>query len=276
MAAAALFWSSAGVLVKWVDLGPMEIAGWRSLICGAALWLFMGRPRLGLSKANLAVAVSYCGAMICFIVATKWTSAANAIMLQFTSPIYVALLAPRVLKEPTRWWDWLTIGLGLSGMSLFFLDQLSAQGMWGNVFASCSGIFLAWLFIMMRHQKAAQPSHGVILGNVLTAVIGLPFMLQTLPSVESSLGLIYLGVFQLALGYYLCSLAIVHLTAVESLLICMVEPILNPVWVFLIIGEAPQAFALAGGLLVLAATTFRGVWGARLKPQAISEGPSPG
>ncbi len=251
------------MLIKWVELSPMPIAGWRSLIAGITIWLLLGRPRLRLTKFNLALALSYCCAMICYIVATKWTTAANAIMLQFTSPIYVALLAPRLLNEPTRWWDWVTISVGLAGMSLFFLDQLSPQGFWGNILAIGSGVFLAVLFMLMRSQRAAQPSQGLILGNLLTVFVCLPFMFQTMPAAQGWLGLILLGVFQLGLGYYLCSKAIAHVTAMESLLICMVEPVLNPIWVAIFIGELPQAFALAGGGLVLAATTFRGVLAAR-------------
>ena len=263
MASAAFFWSTGGMLIKWVDLGPMAITGWRSLICGIMIWFIMGRPRIKLSKPTLAMAAAYSGAMICYVVATKWTTAANAIMLQFTSPIYVALLAPRLLNEPNRWWDWLTICVGLCGMSLFFLDQLSPQGFWGNILAAGSGVFMAALFMLMRNQRAAQPSHGVILGNFITALIALPFMLQVMPSMQSWLGLSLLGVFQLGLGYYLCSKAITHVSAMESLLICMVEPVLNPLWVFLFIGEMPQSFALIGGFMVLASATFRGILAAR-------------
>lgn len=263
MASAALFWSTGGVLVKWIELGPMAIAGWRSLITGVTLWLLMGRPRLAVNKTSLGVALVYSGMVISFVVATKWTTAANAIMLQFTCPVYVAILAPRILNEPTQWWDWLTIIVGLSGMSLFFLDQLSPQGLLGNLLAVGCGMLTAILFILMR-KTSAKPSHGAIMGNGLTALICLPFMFQTMPTAEGWLGLTLLGVFQLGVGYYLFTRAIQHVTAVESLLICMVEPVLNPVWVFLLIGEIPQSFALVGGLLVLAAATFRGILAARV------------
>jgi drug/metabolite transporter (DMT)-like permease len=263
MALAAVLWSAGGILIKWVDMGPLAIAGWRSLISGVTIWLLMGRPKLRLQMANLILAAAYCCLVICFVVSTKWTTSANAIMLQYTSPVFVAILAPRLLNEPTRWYDWLTIAVGLPGLSLFFLDELSPQGLWGNLVAIGSAVSLAAVFMLLRKQKDAQPLQGVIMGNFLTALVCIPFMAQSIPSAQGWLGLVLMGVFQLGLGYYLFTRAISYIPAVESALICIAEPVLNPVWVFIFLGETPQTFALIGGALVLGAAACRGVLAAR-------------
>jgi drug/metabolite transporter (DMT)-like permease len=175
------------------------------------------------STTQIGGALAYAGTVILFVTANKLTTAANAILLQYTAPVYTALLGAWILKEKTTKLDWLTIAIVLGGMSLFFLDKLSVGNISGNFCAMISGVAFAFTAVLLRKQKDGSPLESIILGNILTAVIGLPFMLQSMPSPSSWLGLIILGIFQLGISYILYALAIKHVTALEAILI----PIIN-------------------------------------------------
>jgi drug/metabolite transporter (DMT)-like permease len=252
-----ILWSTGGLLIKQVQWNPIAISGARSAIAALVLLAFLRQPRLTWSRAQLGGAVMYAATVILFVAATKLTTAANAILLQYTAPVYAALLGAWFLRERVTWLDWLTIAVVLGGMALFFFDKLTAGGVWGNVFAIASGVSYASLIVFLRAQKDGSPMESVLLGNLLTALIGLPFMFQGAPGISSWTFVILLGVFQLGLSYVLYSTAIKHITVLEAALIPVVEPILNPVWVFLFIGEAPGRYAVFGGLIVLMAVTGR-------------------
>jgi drug/metabolite transporter (DMT)-like permease len=195
--------------------------------------------------------------VILFVSANKLTTAANAILLQYTSPIYVALFGTWFLGERATWLDWTTVFMVIGGMVLFFLDDLTTGGFWGNIYAISSGMTFACFILLMRKQKSDSPMESVLLGNILTALVGFPFMFQTAPNASSWAGLILLGVFQTGLSYALYSTAIKHVAAVEAILIQTVEAILNPVWVFLLMGEMPGPWAFLGGFIVLVSVTAR-------------------
>lgn len=259
--AAALLWSLGGVLIKWVDWNPVAIAGMRSAIAIPAFLLFMRRkPVFSWSRWQVAGALAYAATVISLVVATKLTTAANAILLQYTAPIYVALLAPRLLNEPTQARDWLFIILALGGMCLFFLDQLTPAGMWGNLLALFSGGCFALLIMAFRAQKGSTPFESVILGNALAALLCLPFMFGSGPSLQGWLTLVALGTVQLALAYYCYSLGIRQVGALSAVIITTIEPIMNPLWVIWGVGEVPGPWALVGGVLILSAVTGRGVY----------------
>lgn len=264
--AAALLWSLGGVMIKWVDWHPMAIAGMRSAFALPAFLLYTGRrPVFTWSRWELSGALAYAGTIISLVVATKLTTAANAILLQYTAPIYVALLAPRLLKEPTQAKDWLFVALALGGMSLFFLDQLTSAGWWGNIAGLFSGLCFALLIMCLRAQKDSSPFESVILGNFLAALICLPFMFGPPPSLEAWLTLAALGSVQLALAYYCYSLGIRTVSALSAVIITTIEPIMNPLWVVWGVGEVPGPWALVGGVLILSAVTGRGIYSARRK-----------
>lgn len=256
----AILWSLGGLLIKWVDWNPMAIAGMRSAISAAFLLLVLRRPTWTWSSAQIGGGLAYAATVILYVTANKLTTAANVILLQFTAPIYIALFSRWFLGEKTTWLDWVTIVIVMLGMMLFFLGKLSTAGFWGNICAVSSGISLAWLFLFLRKQKSESPVESVILGNLLAALIGLPFMFNSAPDATGWLGLIILGVFQLGLPYLLFSIAIKHVTAIESILIPVIEPVLNPLWVLLLLGETPGQWAIVGGFIVLVAVTFRGVF----------------
>lgn len=256
----AVLWSLGGLLIKSVKWNPVAIAGMRSAIAAIVLLFALRRPKFNWSLPQIGAALSYSGTVILFVSANKLTTASNAILIQYTAPIYVAIFGAMFLKERTRLIDWATVIVVMGGLVLFFLDNLSINGMFGNIVAALSGVCFAFFAIFMRMQKDGSPLESVFMGNVFTAIIGLPFMLQGSPDKTSWINLILLGIVQLGIPYILYSKAIKQVTALEAILIPIIEPILNPVWVFLMLGEIPGNWAFAGGIVVLAAITFRCIY----------------
>ena len=257
LVAAATLWSLGGLLIKSVNANPLAIAGTRSAIATVVLLLVLRKPKFTWSFAQIGAALAYAATTILFVTATKTTTAANAIFLQSTAPIYVTLLSAWLLKEKIKLLDWITVFIVMGGMVLFFLDNLSTTGILGNVVAAGSGISFAFFAIFMRMQKDGSPLESILLGNLLTAAIGLPFLSRSVPNASGWVCLVILGVVQLGIPYILFSKAIKHVTALEAILISVIEPLLNPIWVFLMLGEAPGPLALIGGPIVLVAITVR-------------------
>ncbi|BCS88657.1 membrane protein [Pseudodesulfovibrio sediminis] len=266
MAVTALIWSSGGLAIKLVDINPMAITGFRSMLAALTLGvLFRRRLHFCFSPIQWGAAMGYAGLLITNVVATKLTTSANAILLAYTAPVYVAMLAPWLLKEKTRRSDWVFISVTVGGMTLFFLDKLSPSGLWGNIIAIGTGFSYAIFTLCMRAQKDASPVESVIMGHVITALCGLPFMFDAMPDFESWTGLIYLGIFQQGISLALYTWAIKRLGALEAILIMMLEPIFNPLFVAIGYGELPGLWAVIGGLVVMGAVTLRGAMGALRK-----------
>ena len=270
---AALCWSLGGVLIKSIDWPPMAIAGGRSAIAIPMILLCIGRPRFTFSRAQIGGALGYAGTVVLFVFATRMTTAANAIFLQYTAPIYVALIGRWYLGERASRIDWLVIAVALAGIALFFLDRLTVAGLWGNIIALGSGLAFASVALFLRKEKAGSPIASIVLGNVIVALAGAPFMFQAPPLGEDGLWrLVLLGTVQLGLPYVLYATAIKQVSALEATLIPLLEPVLNPLWVMLALGERPGRWAIVGGLLVLSAVLSRGVMMMRTRPPMI---PSP-
>lgn len=255
---AAFCWSIGGLLIKWIAWPPLAVAGGRGLLAALVLALFQRSLRFTWSPVQLGAALAYALTTLTFVTATKFTTAANAILLQYTAPVWVALLGASLLNERATRTDWIAIGVTFAGMALFFADSLQLSGLFGNFVGALSGICFAVMAMLMRKQKGGSVSESIILGNLIAAGIGLPFMLQAAPLDSSGwIALAVLGVVQLGLPYMLYARAIHHVTALEAVLIPVIEPILNPVWVMLFLGERPGPLSLCGGVLVLAAVIWR-------------------
>ena len=255
---AAVLWSLGGVLIKSIDWHPMAIAGGRSAIAIPLMIACMGWPRFTFTKAQIGGAIGYALTVALFVFATRMTTAANAIFLQYTAPIYVAIIGTWYLGERPLRIDWLVIIVALGGIALFFMDQLSVTGFWGNIVALGSGLAFATVALFLRKERAASPVDAIILGNIIVAVAGAPFMLSTSLGAGDGWWLLLLGTVQLGVPYVLYAIAIKHVTALEATLIPLLEPVLNPLWVMLALGERPGPWAIVGGLLVLAAVLGRG------------------
>jgi drug/metabolite transporter (DMT)-like permease len=255
--AAAFLWSLGGLLIKWVDWNPMAISGMRSAIGGAFLLLVCRRLKFAWSPYLLGGAVAYACTVTLFVLANKLTTAANAILLQYTAPVHVALFGAWFLGERPGRRDWLTLAVVLGGMLLFFLEDLSLAHFWGNLAALGSGFAFAWIAIFLRRQREGGAIESIILGNLLAAAVGFPFMLGEAPDASGWIGLALLGVLQIGLAYALFASAIRQVTALEALLIPAIEPVLNPLWVLLLLGEVPGPLAVIGGAVILAAVLGR-------------------
>ncbi len=265
LAVTALVWSTGGVAIKLVPLSPMAVTGGRSLLAALTLSvLFRGRLDFRPTRPFVCAALGYAGLLVTNVAATKLTTAANAILLAYTAPVYVALFAPLVLQEPTRPADWAFVAASVGGMALFFLDQLSPEGFWGNLLAVGTGVSYAVFTLAMRAGRDGSPVSAVVAGHLLTAAAGLPFLFAGPPgSAEAWLGLAYLGVVQQGLSLALYVWCIKRLRALTAICVMTLEPVLNPVFVALGCGELPGRFAVAGGVVVIGAALLRAVFPAR-------------
>ncbi len=255
----ACLWSLGGMMIKKVDLHPMAIAGWRSAIATVLLLAWRRAPKFNGSLPQVGCAIAYAGNMFSFITATKLTTAANAILLQYAAPAYVAIIGIWFLKEIPRRIDWVVVAVTLAGMVLFFFDRISLTGLWGNLSGIAAGVTFAWLILFLRKQKDGSPIESVILGNALTALLALPVMIRQMPAAEDWIWLVLLGSVQTALPYIIYTTAIRHVTALEGTLVPVIEPLLNPTWAFLFLGEIPGFWATIGGLVIVSAITIRSV-----------------
>ena len=254
---AALLWSTGGIGVKALADPALKIAFFRSGFAALTLLLLL-RPRFPRwTPAFAAALVCYAACLTTFVVATKWTTAANAIFLQYSGVVWVLLFSPIFLREPFRRRDAAAIAFALGGMALFFVGKFRAGGA-GDAMALLSGVFFAGLVLALRSERDAGAEAAVTWGNVLACAALLPFVAGDLAlTVRSAAILLFLGVFQLAGAYVLFVRGLRHVTATQASLLGMLEPVANPVWVFLFLGERPGIFALAGGAVVLAAIAWR-------------------
>ncbi len=263
----AVLWSLNGLFIKMVDWHPLAISSTRSAVAAVTLLLYYRRLHLTWSFAQVGGAVAYAGAMITFVVATKLTTSANAILLQYTAPVFIALLSYWFLKERVTKFDWAITAVVMGGMVLFFLDELTAGSLLGNLLAILSGVTFACFNLFMRKQKEGSPVETVILGSILTALIGVPFFFTSgLPvGVYSWPAMSIMGVF-MALSFIIYSNVIKQVRAIEAILVLIIEPMLNPLWVFLILGERPGAWALLGGSIIVGSIVLRGMAATRRVP----------
>lgn len=258
IAAGALCWSTGGIGIKAISDSALTITFYRSLFAGIALLLFLGREVWGRrqwrsGRVFATAIVSYAICLSSFVVANKLTTAANAIFLQYAGVVWVLLFSPLVVREPMRGRDAAAVAMALGGMALFFVGKFEPRGMSGNLMALLSSFFFAALILCLRREHDAAES-AVTWGNLFVAAIFLPFVGHDLALTPKSFGvLLFLGVVQIALAYVLFVRGLQYVTATQASLTGMLEPVMNPVWVFLFLGERPSPFAIIGSLVVLAA-----------------------
>ena len=259
MIIASVLWSIGGIFIKLINWNPMAIAGSRSAIAALVMMVYLKKFKFKINKSMLICACSYSLLVILFVSANKLTTSANAILLQFTSPVWVALLSRAILKQKISRIDGITIIFVILGMIMFFIDELEMSYLLGNILAILSGIVMAGMILLFQQQKENSLVEITLLGNVITAIVGIPFYFISSPGMESVLPLFILGVFQLGIPYLLYVLAIPNVTAIDAVLIPVLEPLLNPLWVFIFAKESPTLFSLLGGGLVLLSVTVRGI-----------------
>jgi drug/metabolite transporter (DMT)-like permease len=260
---AAVLWSTSGILVKLLPWQPIAVLAGRSIFSALVFLIFLRRFPRRPTHWQLIAALSYILTQFLYITSIRMTTAANAIFLQYTAPVYIVLMGFWFLHEKPSKADWLSMLIIFTGLALFFGDGLSLEGMTGNLLAILSGVTMALMTVALRAQKDGTPGESFLLANLFTAIFGFYFVWQEPWTVTSWTSIIYLGIFQVGLSFVLYSIAIKAIPALETTLIGTLEPILNPLWVFLFIGEMPGPLALIGGLVVLVGVVISSIAGAR-------------
>jgi drug/metabolite transporter (DMT)-like permease len=253
----AVLWSSAGLFIKLVDWNPVIIAGGRSLIAAvfmAVVRLARGRNIPFRPSRLWAGGIAYGLTMFFFVIANKMTSAANAILLQYSAPIWAALFGWVLAGEKPRKAHWVSLVMVTGGLFLFFKDGLGNGSFAGDIIAVIAGIFFGANSAIMRAQKG-EPFDSILFAHVFTAVICAPFAFFYPPhfNVVNIAAILFLGLVQIGIASLLFSYGIKRLPAVQAMLTATAEPVLNPVWVFLAVGERPALFTILGGLIIIAA-----------------------
>lgn len=256
----SILWSTGGLFIKLVDWNPMAIAGSRSGIAAIIMLIYLKKPVKVKGKYKVLGACSYTLLTILFVTANKLTTSANAILLQFTAPIWVALFSGWFLKEKVKKCDWIIIVIIMFGMTLFFVGDLDIGNMTGNIIALVSGVAMAGMIIFLKLQKEGSPVEMTLLGNIFVLIIAIPFFFLSVPNLESIIGLLILGVFQLGISYILFTAAVKHVSVIEAILIPIIEPLLNPVWVFVFTGEKLSIYSLIGGVIIISSVIFRSIY----------------
>ena len=258
IATAALIWSTGGIGIKWLSQPPLVIAFYRSATAAAALWVLF-RPRVWRwTPAFLIGIVSYAACLTTFVLATKWTSAANAIFLQYCGVVWVLIASPLILHESFRRRDAIAVAVAFAGMLLFFVGRFESRDFRGEIMALLSSVAFAMLVLALRRERGTGAEAVVTYGNVLAAVCLFPFVrTQLAVPAKEGVVLVLLGVVQIGVAYALFVRGLKHVTATEAALVGMLEPISNPVWVFLFLGERPSAFSILGAVIVLSAIAWR-------------------
>ncbi len=270
---AVLLWSTGGVFIKLTTLDAFSVNAGRSLLAAITVAIFTYKKGLRLDRFTLLSAFLYAGTLSCFVYANKNTTAANAIFLQYTAPIYILILAPFVLREKFRFSDLITVAVCLAGMSLFFLEPQNAANtlatnvFWGNIAALVSGVFFGLYILLLRHPKSLRlnPAVSVFYGNILIVLLMIPLVFSNLSSttqinLKDVLAILFLGIFQIGVAYVLFTDGISKgVRSLDASIVGFIEPLLNPVWVFLFVGERPSVWAILGGAIIIAAIIFHTV-----------------
>lgn len=259
---AALLWSTGGIGIKGVIDPPLKVTFYRSVFAAITLFIiFRKQVRIRWSPAFIAAIVSYGVCLTSFVIATKWTTAANAIFLQYAGVVWVLLFSPLVVREPMRRRDVIAIVVAMAGMALFFVGKFEARGMAGNAMALLSSVFFAALILSLRKEHDASRA-AVTWGNVLIALALLPAVAGDFALTPKSFGaLLFLGVFQIGFAYAAFVKGLKYITATEASLTGMLEPVANPIWVLLFLGEQPSMYAIGGAVIVLAAIAWHTMQG---------------
>lgn len=262
---AVLLWSTAGLLFKMTSITAFEANLGRCLLAAITIVILTRFKAFKADRFTFLLAIFYVGALSFFAVANKMTTAANAIFLQYTAPLYILILGPFILKEKFRLTDLFIVALCLSGMSLFFLDTADATSLspetqqLGNVMALLSGISLGIFILLLRHPRAynQHPSAPVLHGNIIAVFVMLPFVLDNPTpqwTTNDFIAVTALGIVQIGLAYFLFTQGVARgVKSLNASIIGFLEPLLNPIWVFLFIGEIPTRWALAGGGVIIVA-----------------------
>ena len=272
----AALWSSAGILIKLLPWNGFAVASLRSLIAGCTILLYMiiTRKKLIFDRKTIPSGIITGCVYICFSCANKLTTAANAIVLQFTSPVFILLFSAVLLKKKLRLRDGITVLLTLAGITLVFFDKLEKGYLLGNIVAITAGMFMAGMFVAVGEMDGDRRFSCITIGQFFTFLAGLPFVIATRPAFTtvSLFSLLALGIFQLGISYILYVRASHSCPPLACCLLAGLEPLLNPIWVMLFDGETPGFLALCGGLIVIITITGWCALDGRAEKELVTNG----
>lgn len=256
--AAAVLWSTGGILVKLTTLTAMQISFFRCIWAALFFAVIFKKNVFRVNGITFINAVFYAFTLILFVLSTKMTTAANAIFLQYTAPIYVLILEPLINKIKYEKINIITITICFFGMILFFLGEISPGYFWGNILALLSGVTFAGFLLGMKKNENKYQFSSIFYGNVIVSIFCFPFLFEVQNLSFSNLWMVtFLGIFQIGLAYAIFSYGLKRVYAIEASLIAMIEPVLNPVWVFLWYGEIPSITAVIGGTIIISVIAVR-------------------
>jgi len=269
----ALLWSSGGLFIKVLTLDAYQISFYRSLIAAITIIIISVVRKINLKFEfdiiSVLCSLMYSFILVLFVIATKLTTAANAIFLQFTAPIYLLLLEPIFLKTKFDKKNMIALSFCLLGMVMFFFGKLDMTSIQGNLIAIGSGISFALFTLFLKWKKQLHKTENTIIyiiaGNLLVCVFCLPMVYDKLAiDFSQTLILIYMGVFQIGISYIIFNEGIKYISATESMIIAMLEAILNPIWVYIGVGEVPSVYAVIGSVIILLTIVWRNLF---IKPE---------
>ena len=258
---AALLWSSGGLFIKLISFSAMQLSFFRCSIAAITFALIFRKRILLVNKLSVTNSFIYAIVLITFVIATKTTTAANAIFLQATAPIYILIFEPILTKTKYERINIITVGVCMIGMVLFFVGKLEPGYLEGNLVALISGVTFAALFLGMKKIDPQYQQSSIFWGNIIVAIVCIPFLSLLEVITFSDLWMVtFLGVFQIAFAYAFFASGLKRVIAVEASIISMVEPVFNPVWVFLGYGESPTFYSIIGGTIIIIAIIVRTIY----------------
>ncbi len=255
---AALLWSTGGLFIKLISLNAYQLSFYRSLF-SAFTFLILFQKRVFIFNFPVFInGLFYAGILVLFVVATKLTTAANAIFLQYTAPIYVLILEPVLLKTKLKKSNVISVIIAFIGMSLFFMGEISPSHLEGNMIALLSGICFAGFLLGIRKSDESYRIPAIFWGNIFIPILCFNSVYPNFKiDVTNLIMVMYLGVFQIGFAYAIFTYAIKRIEGIEAALIAMIEPVMNPIWVFIGYGEKPSVYAILGGFIILTTITIR-------------------
>lgn len=255
---AALLWSTGGLFIKLISLNAFQLSFFRSIFTALTFLTLFRKKTFVFNKLTIINGLFYAGILILFVMATKLTTAANAIFLQYTAPIYVLILEPILLKTELKKINVISVIISFLGMTLFFVGELSPSHFEGNIVAIISGLCFAGFLLGIRKSSEEFRIPSIFLGNILIILICSFSITNELKiSLDDFFMVAYLGIFQIGFAYAVFTYSIKRIEGIEAALVAMIEPIMNPIWVFIGYGEKPSSFAILGGLIILTTITIR-------------------
>ncbi len=255
---AALLWSTGGLFIKLISLNAYQLSFYRSLF-STFTFLILFQKRVFIFNFPVFInGLFYAGILVLFVVATKLTTAANAIFLQYTAPIYVLILEPVLLKTKLKKSNVISVIIAFIGMSLFFMGEISPSHLEGNMIALLSGICFAGFLLGIRKSDESYRIPAIFWGNIFIPILCFNSVYPNFKiDVTNLIMVMYLGVFQIGFAYAIFTYAIKRIEGIEAALIAMIEPVMNPIWVFIGYGEKPSVYAILGGFIILTTITIR-------------------